>query len=163
MDDREAVARLGKVFFDAYFVLDRERRIQDFNEGFVQLLGVRPSKRRTIQGSPCYDLLRLGICRKQCVALECLTKGMPVRKEEIKGTTVTNRDIVLELSSILLCNHAGEVSGVLVTHRDVTDERRLKTRYLEEQHRHKQERDTLLQKLKEQDLEIAALKTREKF
>ena len=37
-DDLTAIDRLGKVFFDSYFVVDRERRIQSFNEGFVQLL-----------------------------------------------------------------------------------------------------------------------------
>ena len=162
-DDLKAIERLGKVFFDSYFVVDRERRIQDFNEGFVQLLGLRPAQRRTLKGTHCHKLLALEICRDRCIALECLTRGGPVRKEEIRGTTPNQRALVLELSAIPLFNEAGQISGVFVTHRDVTDERRLKTRYLEEQEEHRKERDTLLKILKEREEELEDLRRREKI
>src|SRR3972149_7041538 len=101
-NDREAVDRLGKVFFDSYFVVDRDRRVENFNEGFVQLLGLRPAERRQVKGQHCYDLLRLEICRDKCIALEALNKGDHVRKEEIRGTTANGREVVLERSAIPL-------------------------------------------------------------
>ena len=163
-NDREAVDRLGKVFFDSYFVVDRERRIETFNEGFVQMLGLRPAERRQIRGSFCYDLLRLEICKDRCIALEALAKGDHVRKEEIRGTTANGREVVLERSAMPLRDESGQVVGVFVTDRDVTDERRLKTRYLEESEAHRQERDTLLRIIRDRDEDLgevrAQLKTK---
>jgi PAS domain S-box-containing protein len=162
-DDLTAVDRLGKVFFDSYFVVDRERRIQSFNEGFVQLLGFRPAQRRAIKGAHCHKLLSLEICRDGCIALECLNKGGPVRKEEIRGKAPNGRELVLELSAIPLWNQVGQISGVFVTHRDVTDERRLKTSYLEEREAHANERDTLLKIIKEREEELDELRRRDKL
>ncbi|MBI3178873.1 MAG: PAS domain-containing protein, partial [Deltaproteobacteria bacterium] len=152
-NDRDAIERLGKVFFDSYFVVDRERRVESFNEGFVQLLGMRPAERRQIKGTCCYDLLKLEICRDHCIALEALDKGDHVRKEEIHGTTANGREVVLERSAMPLKDEAGRVVGVFVTDRDVTDERRLKTRYLEETESHRNERETLLKIIRDRDEE----------
>ncbi|MBI5510821.1 MAG: PAS domain-containing protein [Deltaproteobacteria bacterium] len=162
-DDLKAIERLGKVFFDSYFVVDRERRIIDFNEGFVQLLGLRPAQRRTLKGTHCYKMLSLDICKDHCIALECVTRGAPVRKEEIHGKGPNERELVLELSAIPLANEANEITGVFVTHRDVTDERRLKTRYLAEQEAHGKERDTLLRIIKEREEELEELRRRDKL
>ncbi len=128
-DDLEAINRIGPVFFDSYFVVDKERRITAHNAVFEQLLGLRPAQRRAIDGTHCFELLKLEICKEQCIAVECLKKNAPVRKEEIKGKTSTGRDLVVEISAIPLRDDAGVVVGVFVTHRDVTDERRLKTRF----------------------------------
>ena len=57
--------------------------------------------------------------------------------EEIRGQTPDGRELVLELSAIPLKDENGQTTGVFVTHRDVTDESRLKARYLEEQAEHK--------------------------
>jgi PAS domain S-box-containing protein len=163
VDDLKAVERLGKVFFDSYFVVDAERRVRSFNEGFVQLLGFRPAQRRAIKGTHCHELLALEICGDRCIALECLNKGGPVRREEIRGKAPNGRELVLELSAIPLKNEAGQISGVFVTHRDVTDERRLKTRYLEEGAARAVERDTLLKIIKERDEELEELRRRDKL
>ncbi len=161
-DDQKAIARLRRVFFDSYFIVDAERRVLDFNESFVQLLGLRPAQRRGIKGTPCHKLLNLTICRKGCIALECLARNGPVRKEEIQGETPSQRTLVLELSAIPLRDEADNVTGVFVTHRDVTDERRLKTRYLEAVDAHAKERAALLKIIKEREEEFEELRLRDR-
>jgi PAS domain S-box-containing protein len=161
--DIELVDRIGPVFFDSYFVVDRDRHILKFNDGLVQLLGFRPAQRRKIAGANCYDLLNLEICRERCIALKCLEKDGPVRMEEIKGRTPDGRDIILELSAIPLRDDQGRIESVLVTHRDVTDERRLKTKFETEQVERRSEREALLKIIKDRDVQIEGLQQQVKI
>jgi len=160
-DDHDAVERLGAVFLDSYFVVDRERRVLTHNAAFAQMLDLRGADRRKIKGSPCYESLRLEICKSNCIALQCMEKQAPVRMNEIRGQTKEGRELVLELSAIPLRNEQGQITGVFVTHRDVTDERRLKERFLEEETEHKKERSGLLRVIEERDSEIEKLRQRQ--
>jgi PAS domain S-box-containing protein len=160
VDDQEAVEKLGPVFIDSYFVVDRDRRILNHNGTFTQMLELRGADRRKAKGSPCYDLLRLEICQNGCIALQCMEKNAPVRMNEIRGRTKDGRELVLELSAMPIRDANGQTTGVLVTHRDVTDERRLKERYLEEETEHKKERLGLLRVIEERDVEIEKLQQR---
>ncbi len=148
----------GPVFLDSYFVVDRNRRITDFNEAFVQMVGYRPAQRRQVAGSHCFDILKLEICRERCIALACLERNGPVRMEEIRGKTPDGRDILLELSAVPMRDDDGDITGVFVTHRDVTDERNLKDRYLKEQEEHQNKVQSLLQIIRDKDEELAAVR-----
>lgn len=154
------MARFGPVFFDSYFVVDKERRIRQHNGVFEQMLGLRPAQRRAIDGSHCFDLLKLEICQDRCIAVECLKRNAPVRMEEIRGKTQSGRDIVLELSAIPLRDETGQVVGVFVTHRDVTDERRLKTRFTDAQAEHDKKLAELQARLKSAEDELVQLRAR---
>ena len=157
-DDLGFLDRFGAVLIDSYFVVDRERRIQRFNSAFLQMLGLRPSQRRTVQGTPCFKLLNLEICRQDCIALKCLSKNAPCRMEEIQGKTPDGRDIVLELSAMPLYGADQQVAAVLVIHRDVTDERHLKIKYDEAHQDNKNRVDVLLKLVQERDRELAELR-----
>jgi PAS domain S-box-containing protein len=157
-DDHDAVERLGPVFLDSYFVVDRERRVLTHNAAFAQMLDLRGADRRKIKGSPCYESLRLEICKSNCIALQCMEKQAPVRMNEIRGQTKDGRELVLELSAIPLRNEQGQITGVFVTHRDVTDERRLKDRYLEEQTEHRTKVESLLKIIRDKDEELDRVK-----
>jgi PAS domain S-box-containing protein len=158
--DEKFLERFGAVFLDSYFVVDRNRRISQFNEAFVQMIGYRPAQKRHVPGSHCFDLLKLEICRERCIALTCLERNGPVRMEEIRGKTPDGRDLVLELSAVPVRNEKGEVNGVFVTHRDVTDERRLKDRYLAEQQEQRTKVESLLKIIRDKDEELDAVKKR---
>ncbi len=158
MPDDRFLERFGPVFLDSYFVVDRNRRITAFNEAFVQLIGFRPAQRRKIAGTQCFELLKLEICRERCIALQCLERNGPVRMEEIHGKTPDGRDLVLELSAVPMRADGGDIVGVFVTHRDVTDERRLKTRYMHEQTEHKTQIDALLKIIRDRDEELHRLR-----
>ena len=158
VDDKDFIDRLGPVFLDSFFVVDSGRRLVRFNGAFVQMLGFRSAQRRELAGTPCYELLQLDICRDKCIALQALARDGHVRMEEIRGRAPDGRELVLELSAIPLRDDSGAVSGVFVTHRDVTDERRLKTRALEQQEDHRTERETLLKIIRDRDDELEALR-----
>lgn len=153
-DDKDAINRLGAVFLDSYFVVDQELRIQSFNPAFSTMLGLRGAERRKLTHSFCYDHLKLEICRDRCIALEAINKKAAVRMNEIRGERTDGSELILELSAIPLKNEQGEIDGVFVTHRDVTDERRLKARYLEAQDHNKKERAALLKVIEERDVEL---------
>lgn len=159
-DDLDAIGRFGAVFFDSYFVVDKERRIQKHNTVFEQMLGLRPAQRRSVDGTHCYELLKLEICKDRCIAVECLKRNAPVRMEEIKGKTPGGRDLVVELSAIPLRDEAGAVVGVFVTHRDVTDERRLKTRFVASEAEHQKRVEELQARIAAQDEELVQLRRR---
>lgn len=158
--DDSFIERLGPVFLDSYFVVDRERKITAFNPALLQLLDLRPTQRREIAGKSCYELLKLDICRDKCVALQALAKDGHIRVAEIRGKTHDGRDLVLELSAIPLRDAKQRVTGVFVTHRDVTDERRLKTRQIEEKDEHLREREALLKIIRDRDEELTDLRTK---
>lgn len=152
--DEEFVKRFGAVFLDSYFVVDKDRHLLGFNQAFSQMLELRPSERRKLIGEHCYDKLRLEICKDRCIALEAIKKDSAVRMEEIRGTTAEGRELVLELSAIPLKDENGQTTSVFVTHRDVTDERRLKARYLDEQSDHRRERSSLLRIIEDREIEL---------
>lgn len=154
------MSRFGAVFLDSWFVVDKDLRIQEFNPAFAQLLDLRPGERRKLIGVPCYEKLRLEICKENCIALETLKRNGHVRMEEIRGTTPDGRELVLELSAIPLRDADGNPTSVFVTHRDVTDERRLKARYLEEQTEHRRERASLLRIIEDRDVELENMRQR---
>lgn len=161
-DDLDALRRIGTVLIDSFFVVDQDRRITEFNKRLVEMLGLRPSERRSLPGSHCYDNLKLEICSDRCIALECLKRDAPVTMEEISGQTRNGREVVLTLSATPLRDEAGAVTGVLVTHRDITDERRLKTKFIEEQEAHEKEREALLRIIKDRDQTIEKLQAKAK-
>jgi PAS domain S-box-containing protein len=158
LDEREAMSRFGAVFLDSWFIVDKDLRIQEFNPAFTQMLDLRGGERRKLAGTPCYEKLRLEICKDNCIALEALKRNSHVRMEEIKGHTPDGRELVLELSAVPLHDANGNPTAVFVTHRDVTDERRLKARYLEEQTEHRRERASLLRIIEDRDIELEAAK-----
>src|SRR5689334_847501 len=111
------MSRFGAVFLDSWFIVDPELRILEFNPAFGQLLNLRGGERRKLIGTPCYEKMRLEICKENCIALEALKRNTHVRMEEIKGSTPDGREIVVELSAIPLRDANGTPTSVFVTHR----------------------------------------------
>lgn len=160
MDDFGFLERFGPVFLDSFFVVDKDRRIQLINQPFAEMLGLRTGQKRAAIGKSCFELLNLDICKSGCIVLQCLAKNGPVRLEEVKGKTPDGRDLVLALSAIPLTGSDGKIAGVFVTHRDVTDERSLMTRYVDLQKQSKAKVDALLSIIQEREAELAKLRNK---
>lgn len=163
VDDNECLERISPAISDAYFVVDKDRRIVASNRAFSDLLGARSAERRRIQNTQCHQQLNLEICKDRCIALACLKKGETVRMHEVHGETANGRSIVLELTAMPLRTEAGETSGVLVVQREVTDERRLKQRFLDEQAERASEREALLRIIQQRDAELQDLRAKLKL
>ena len=151
------IGLLTEVSYDPFFVIDQQRRITHFNNPFSLMLGLRGAKRRQIEGTPFDELLELDATGHACVT-DCLATDTNVRVQSVKATLPDGRELVLDMSALPLKNDTGRITGVLVLHRDVTDEQRLKVRYNQERQEHLNERDTLLKIITDRDLEIKKLK-----
>lgn len=94
------------------------------------------------------------------MALECIKKNTPLRLQEIRAQTQGGREYVFEVNTLPLKDTKDRVTGALVIYRDVTDERKLKTRFMEEQSEHKRERSELLKIIEARELEVEQARKR---
>ena len=156
--DNRDLSALTWVLMDSFFILDDNREIIEHNSMLTQLVGVRGAERSRLKGTRCYERLRLEICQEHCIALRCMKEKQRVRMNEIRGQSSDGRNLVLELSAVPIQDDTGQVRGALVVHRDVTDERRLKDRFLEAEASHRRERSELLRVIDSRDNEIRRLK-----
>jgi len=152
---REILAGL----FDAYFVVDQDRKVKEQNRSFVELSGGGH-----MAGHPsaphCYDRIKLELCQKDCIALRALKAGRAVQVKEIHGTSLDGRPLVLMGSATPVKNAEGQVESVLVLYRDVTEESALREKLHHLENELKQEKDILLKNLGEKMKEVEDLRQR---
>jgi PAS domain-containing protein len=82
-DFLRAFKPVSDLLIDAYFVVDRERTIIEFNSAFYALLPRAVA--RGLRGRKCHEVLDLEVCRERCVAETCWREGRHVRLDEIGG------------------------------------------------------------------------------
>src|SRR3954469_17460422 len=104
---------------DSYFIVDEQRRLKEHNRTFLELSGGRQKARA---GMRCFDLIKLGICAKDCIALRAIKAGRTVEVSEIHGQSLDGRNLVLVGRATPLKEADGSLSGVLVSYRDITEE-----------------------------------------
>lgn len=151
---RELLAGL----FDAFFVVDQERKVKEQNRSFVELSG---GSGGGMSGNPhCYDRLKLELCNKDCIALRAVKLGRAVQVKEIHGTAMDGRNLVLMGSATPVKDAAGNVESVLVLYRDVSEETALRERLHKLEEELKQEKDILLKNLGEKMKEVEDLRQR---
>src|SRR5687767_4818510 len=87
---RELLAGL----FDAFFVVDQDRKVIEQNRSFVELSGGGHVASHA-QAPHCYERIKLEICQKDCIALRAVKAGRAVHVREIHGSTLDGRQVVL--------------------------------------------------------------------
>jgi sigma-54 dependent transcriptional regulator, acetoin dehydrogenase operon transcriptional activator AcoR len=142
---------------DAYFIVDGQRRLKEQNRTFLELSGGRQKAR---QGAHCFELIKLGICNKECIALRAIKAGRTIEVSEIHGESLDGRKLVLVGRATPLKEEDGTLSGVLVNYRDVTEETSLRERFHQLAKEVKHEKDVLLKNLSEKTREVEELKRR---
>lgn len=149
---REILAGL----FDAFFVVDQDRKVKEQNRSFIELSGVS----HVASAPHCYDRIKLEICQKDCIALRALKAGRAVQVKEIHGTSMDGRPLVLMGSATPVKNADGQVESVLVLYRDVTEESALREKLHRLEDELKQEKEILLKNLTEKMKEVEDLRQR---
>lgn len=149
---REILAGL----FDAFFVVDQDRKVKEQNRSFVELSGGG----HVASAPHCYDRIKLELCNKDCIALRALKMGRAVQVKEIHGTSGDGRPLVLMGSATPVKNDQGQVESVLVLYRDVTEESALREKLHRLEDELKQEKDILLKNLGEKMKEVEDLRSR---
>jgi len=155
--DVDFITQLVALSYDPFFVIDRERRITHHNDLFALMLGLRSAQRRKLQATPFHEMLKLDDTGRSCIT-DCLTMDRNIRVQGVMAKGPDGRDLVLDLSALPLRDKEGRVTGVIVLHRDVTDEHRLKERYTHEKQAHLHERESLLRIIGDRDADIKKLK-----
>jgi PAS domain S-box-containing protein len=150
---RELLAGL----FDAFFVVDQDRKVREQNRTFTELSG---GGHMGSSSPHCYDRIKLELCNKDCIALRALKAGRAVQVKEIHGTSADGRPLVLMGSATPVKNAEGQVESVLVFYRDVTEESALREKLHRLEDELKQEKDILLKNLGEKMKEVEDLRNR---
>jgi len=155
--DVDFIQQLSALSYDPFFVFDRDRRITHCNDVFAMALGLRVGQRHQIVGRSVRELLELDATGESCIS-DCLRTDANVRVQSARARLPDGAELRLDISALPLRNDAGEVVGVIVLLRDVTDEQRLKDRYDKERQEHIGERETLLRIIRDRDEEIKRIK-----
>jgi PAS domain-containing protein len=162
MLDNLAMSNLREILaglFDAFFVVDQDRKVKEQNRSFVELSGGGHVSSHS-STAHCYERIKLEICQKDCIALRALKAGRAVQVKEIHGTSLDGRPLVLMGSATPVKSPDGQVESVLVLYRDVTEESALRERLHKLEEELKQEKDILLKNLGEKMKEVEDLRQR---
>jgi len=144
MDIIESFRQISDVVIDAYFVVDRQGAILEYNRAFFAMFPRQVA--RKLKGMSVEDALVV----ERNVAKECMEAGRHVRLDEIllrvKGGDEEYRVI---LSGIPLPDAQGGVSGALVIVRNVTDEAMMQVKYQEMLETEARERERLVEQIRD--------------
>lgn len=136
--------RIAPAIVDSYFVVDRERRIVDFNRAFYAMLPRQMA--RGLKGKKCYEVIELNICRDNCIAKQCWGDNRHVRLDEISGHVIGDSEaqqLRFILSAVPITDAAGNHVGALEIQRNVTDEAEVQVKYQEMLENEARERERL--------------------
>lgn len=156
--------RVAPAIVDRYFVVDRERRIVDFNRAFYASLPRQLA--RGLKGKRCFEVVELNICRSACIAESCWKQNRHVRLDEISGRPASHSDATplpmqrFILSAIPIVDEAGNHVGALEIQRDVTDEAAVQIKYQEMLESEAAERRRLAEQIRERTGELLAANRR---
>lgn len=125
----ELLRMIGPGFLDAYYVVNRELEIIDFNRLFFSLFP--RSLARKIKGMNIEHLVRLELGRTLLdVPREVFNRGSQVRYDEVEGFITDGPTCAMNVSGIPLYTQGEEEPwGALVLLRDVTDEAVVQAKY----------------------------------
>lgn len=152
MEFLESFRRISDVVIDAFFVVDRQGGIVEYNRAFFAMFPRQVA--RKLKGMSAEEAVLL----ERNVAKECMESERHVRLDEIplrvKGSEEEYRVI---LSGIPLPDAQGGVAGALVILRNVTDEAMMQVKYQEMLETEARERERLVEQI--QDRTAALLET----
>jgi len=126
----EQFKNVAPALVDSYFIVDRDRRIVDFNRAFYAMLPRQVA--RNLKGKHCYDVIEFNICKSSCIAEQCWQSNRHVRLDEISGTVIGDDEaqkMRFILSAVPISDDSGELIGALEIQRNVTDEAEIQLKY----------------------------------
>ena len=146
---------VSSAIVDSYFVVDRERRIVDFNRVFYSMLPRQVA--RGLKGKKCYEVIELNICKNECIANQCWNENRHVRLDEINGTIIGDAEaqqLRFILSAVPITDPSGQHVGALEIQRNVTDEAVVQVKYQEMLETEARERERLANQIRTRTKEL---------
>lgn len=121
----EALKILGPAFLDAWYVVDDQDRIIDYNAAFHALFPRAVA--RKLRGMTCREVMFLPPCAgRRCLRETCTASG-PCRMDELEAEVGGER-LRLIISAVPVPLPEGKV-GALIVLRNVTDDARVQAQY----------------------------------
>lgn len=146
---------IAPAIVDSYFIVDKERRIVDFNRAFYAQLP--RSVARGLKGKQCFDVIELNICHSRCIAQQCWRDNRHVRLDEISGKLASDTDgkeMRFILSAVPITDSDGTPIGALEIQRNVTDEAEVQVKYQEILENEAAERERLATQIRTRTREL---------
>lgn len=151
----EALKILGPAFLDAWYVVDDQDRIVDFNAAFHALFP-RPMARK-LKTLTCREALTLPPCGgAQCLRQTCIASG-PSRLDELEAQ-VGNEKLRVIINAVPIPLPEGK-TGALIVLRNVTDDARVQSQYQHMLEGAKEEKREMEEKLSSRTRELLAANT----
>ena len=147
--------RTSNAIVDSYFIVDKERRIVDFNRAFYAMLPRQVA--RGLKGKHCYEVIELNICKNNCIAMQCWETSRHVRLDEITGTVIGDAEgqqMRFILSAVPIADANGNAIGALEIQRNVTDEAVVQVKYQEMLETEARERERLATQIRARTKEL---------
>jgi PAS domain-containing protein len=148
----EALKILGHAFLDAWYVVDDEDRIIDFNPAFFALFPRAVG--RKLKGMTCRDAVALPPCAgAQCLRQTCVASG-PSRLDELEAQ-IADEKLRLIINAVPLPLPDGK-TGALIVLRNVTDDARVQAQYQQMLEGAKEEKREMEEKLSARTRDLLA-------
>lgn len=147
--------RIAPALIDSYIVVDRERRIVDFNRVFYKLLPRQMA--RGLKGKKCYEVIELNVCKDSCIAEQCWNDNKGLRFDAIHGTVIGDSEaqqLRFILSAVPITDADGNHVGALEVQRNVTDQTDIQSKYQEMLETEALERERLASQIRSRTKEL---------
>lgn len=102
---------------DGVFTVDENWRITSFNKAAEHITGF--SKEEAI-GQNCYDIFRASVCQANCCLRQTMETGSELINVPVNIVTKDGREKPISISTAVLRDGAGKISGGVETFRDLS-------------------------------------------
>ena len=102
---------------EGVFTVDSEWHITTFNRAAERITGVR---RQDAIGRSCSDVFRANICEQSCALKRTIETGRPIVNATARITSADGQQIPVRISTALLKNADGTVTGGVETFQDLS-------------------------------------------
>lgn len=128
MSAREQYDPILDSIADGVFTVDGDWHIRSFNRAAESITGV---KRAEAIGRKCWEVFRGDICERDCALKQTMNSGRSVVNQTVRIIDARGRTKPISVSTALLKDSHGEVSGGVETFRDLSEIERLRRELLE--------------------------------
>jgi len=145
------IKTLTQVLRGAYLVVDREKRIVDFNDAFFER--IKEQDANNVIGQYCYDMMPLTICEQRCVASHCWKYREGIKVGDVSSIDEQIR-VSLEVTCIPIFNEENQLIGALEMHLDLEEDLNLVEKYRAQEKKYTAEITTLEERLKRRTVNL---------
>jgi PAS domain S-box-containing protein len=103
---------------DGVFTIDNQWLITSFNRAAEQITGI---SRKLALGRPCWEVFHSSLCESECALRQAKSSGKPVVGKTCYIVDARGRRVTVSVSSSLLRNSRGVVTGGVETFRDLSE------------------------------------------